>query len=225
MNSRYLLAGAGLVLFIVFAVFALRQLHPMGALAPAHAPAIKTKGPSNAPVELVEYSDFQCPACRSAQEGLKKILQEYPNQVRLVFRHFPLSGHKWSALAHQAAECANPSGHFWDFHDRLYAEQPVWSVQADPTETFLTYAKDSGLNLDSFAACLTDPSVRNRIEEERARGDSLKVSSTPTFFINGERLVGPAELQTRGEEMIRRELRLPPKPSPPAAQAAVAKQG
>ena len=139
-------------------------------------------------------------------------------QIRLAYRHFPLPGHRWSALAHQAAECAHRQGRFWEYHDRLYAEQTQWSLSLDPTETFLRYAGDLGLDLDAFAVCLGDAGVGREILLEKNEGERLKITATPTFFIRRERVVGPRELEMKGEALIRTMLGLPPKPK--AAKAA-----
>ena len=175
----------------------------------------KVKGPQNAKVTIVEYSDFQCPACRRAEETLVKLLADYPKDVKLIFKNFPLAMHLWSPLAHQAAECSVRQGKFWEYHDKLYQLQEQWSTPQNPTEKFLEYAKISGMNLDSFAKCLSDPSIQQSIEEDKKMALQLQINSTPTFFINGERVVGPVELYVRGEKLIREILGLPAKPAPP----------
>ena len=132
---------------------------------------------------------------------------EFPGKVRIIFRHFPLAGHPWSPLAHRAAECANKAGHFWDYYDRLYNEQQNWSGMANPTQTFFEYAKDYGMNLDQFAQCIVNPETTQIILKERQEGERLKITSTPTFFINGDnRFAGAVELQNKGIEFIRQVL-------------------
>lgn len=212
MNIRYLLMGVILAGGIVGGVLLLKKNQPaIPVVQASSAPETKVRGPKDAKVQIIEYSDFQCPACQRAQAAIQNVLAAYPNEVRLIFRHFPLSGHIWSGISHQAAECANEAGRFWDYHDRLYAEQSKWSGPTNPTGTFLIYARDMGLDLDKFAACLTDQRITRRIIEEKQKGDSLKVSSTPTFFIQEERLVGPVEFQTKAETIVRKVLGLPPK--------------
>ena len=211
MNIRYLLIGVVLTAGIAGGIFLMKKNQPVMPGVQATVPETKLRGAANAKVQIIEYSDFQCPACQKAEAPIQRVLSTYPNDVQLVFRHFPLPGHLWSGVAHQAAECANEAGRFWDYHDRLYAEQSKWSGTVNPTETFLTYARDMGFNLHKFAACLSDQTITRRIIDEKQKGNSLKVSSTPTFVIQGERLVGPVEFDTKAEVVIRRLLGLPEK--------------
>jgi len=193
---RYVLFGLLFTGVLVGAVLAARQIRP-------ETPALETnpsrsKGPFDAPVQVIEYSDFQCPACGKAQSSLNGLLNEFEGKIHLVYRHFPLSSHTWSGLAHQSAECASRQNHFWAYHDRLYAEQRVWSVSPKPPiETFLQYARDGGLDLDTFSRCLTDAGVSAEIREERAGGQGLGVRSTPSFFVNGELVVGTDPLREK----------------------------
>lgn len=223
MNKRTLATGIIVIAVLVSGILWLRQgrgrrLGPLFARQEAYA---KVKGPADAPVQIVEYSDFQCPACMKAQPSLNAILQEYPGKIRLTFFHYPLPMHPWAGIAHQAAECANRQGKFWEFHDRVYREQPVWSVAANASELLISYAKDAGVDLDAFGACLSNAEVTRKILGERARGQGLQVASTPTFFINGERVVGQAELDANGRNIIRKILGMPPLP-PPKPQSAPA---
>jgi len=152
----------------------------------------------------MEFSDFQCPACRVAQGTLSKLIETYPAKIRLVFQHFPLEGHRWSALAHQAAECASEQDRFWLYHDRLYNEQSAWSIlQTPPLGNFFRYAKEEGLDLDRFSRCLVDPAINQRIRQERATGAGLGVRSTPSFFVNGKLVVGTESLRQEVEKAAR----------------------
>lgn len=237
-NARYLGAGVILVAVLAAGVIAFKKIRPVDA-APETPKAVAARvlGPADAPVEIVEYSDFQCPACREASRNLKKLAAAYPRRVRIEFHHFPLSGHPWSPMAHQAAECANEVGSFWPYHDKLYDNQPKWSVMPNPLEAFLTYARDLGLNLDAFGACMADEKIGKKIAAEKAGAKGLEIISTPTFFINGQRVVGGNDLKTKGDEMIRKILNMTParpaapkkpvpavSPSPKPSAAAGAQQ-
>lgn len=190
----YLLTGIVLVAGLVCAILFLRQLQP--SIPVANASFSRAKGPFNAPIQLIEYSDFQCPACRTAQADLTSLLSLYPGRIRLVYQHFPLDGHRWSRLAHQAAQCADEQKQFWPYHDRLYQEQSYWSISMTaPLEFFMRYAKDAGLDLDRFSACLTDPKIDRKIQEERLTGLGLGVRSTPSFFVNGNLVVSVKTLR------------------------------
>lgn len=194
---------AVVLMALVGGFFFLRQKYSGTAVfTPDKVSGGRLRGPQTAPVEIVEFSDFQCPACKKAQPVLADLLARYPDQVKLIFKHFPLRGHPWALLAHQAAECAHREGRFWDYHDRLYAEQEHWSKSTNPAEDFLRYAREVGLELEPFASCLTREEVRQAILADKREGQKLKISSTPTFFINGTRIVGHVELKREGEKIM-----------------------
>lgn len=228
MNRRTVIVAFFLAIILAAGIYVIRKDKSFSA--PAVQNWEKSKGPVNAPVQIVEYSDFQCPACMKVQPILASIMREYPDKVRIVFRHYPLPMHKWAGVAHQAAECANVQGKFWEFHDMVYQTQNIWSAAQNAPEYLISFAKNAGVDLDKFGACLSDASVTKRIMEERATGTELKLSSTPTFFINGERVVGQIELENQGRNVIRKILGLPPLenkapvptiPLPPAAPSPV----
>jgi len=188
-------------MILIGAIVILRHFKPSGSLAAGDL--VKSKGPVQAVVKIIEFSDFQCPACRVAQQTLSELTNLYPDKVRITFQHFPLEGHRWSPLAHQAAECAADQKHFWLYHDRLYAEQAAWSVAAEnPLERFLRYAKDAGVDLDRFSRCLGDRQINQRIRQEKATGVGLGVRSTPSFFVNGKMVVGSQMLKQEVEKVL-----------------------
>ena len=210
MKPKYIVTGLILVAALAAGIFFIRKARPVEAISQSKGADLKVKGAKDAKVEIVEFSDFQCPACKRAQPVLKNILSEYKGKVKLVYRHFPLAGHKWAALAHQAAECAHEEGVFWEYHDFLFDEQREWSKLRDPAERFLLYAARLGINLDSFAACLADTTIQRRVSKEKGMGERLQVRSTPTFFIDKDRVVGAVELKTKGIAVIRERLGLLP---------------
>ena len=198
---RDFLLGAVFVGILVGAVLMARQMRPKTP-APETNPS-RSKGPPDAPVRIIEYSDFQCPACAKAQTALNELFQRFDGKIQLVYQHFPLSSHTWSGLAHQSAECAALQNHFWSYHDRLYADQKVWSTSPEaPLEIFLHYAGEEGLDLESFSHCLADPKVTAKIREERLTGEGLGVRSTPSFFVNGEMVIGTEPLGKKIEKHI-----------------------
>lgn len=221
-NTRYLLTGLIMIGLLVAAVLLVKKNHPATSVNVSTSDS-KTKGPKSAPVQIVEYSDFQCPACARVESSITKVLAEpaFAGKIHFVYRHFPLSGHRWSGLAHQAAECANEQGKFWEYHDKLYQEQPLWSELENPTEEILRYAREMNLRMELFGFCLANPEVHQRIMKEKSMGDDLQLRSTPTFFINGERVVGPVEFEMRAPEMIRKILGIvPTSAQSPALDAA-----
>ena len=200
-TERYLLTGLLLIGFLVGVVFLLRTRQEKIPGVAGNFP--RAKGPAGAPLQIIEYSDFQCPACQMAQSTLSELLTRYPDKIRLVFQHFPLEGHRWSPLAHRAAECAAQQNQFWPYHDRLYADQSSWSQGIEPPiETFLRYAKEGGLALDDFAQCLGDNRVDQKLREERSAGVGLGVRSTPSFFVNGKLAVGAKALREEIEKSL-----------------------
>ena len=143
-------------------------------------------GPVNAPITIVEFSDFGCAHCRVAQETLDQVKREYGDRVRIVFRDFPLEGPgSPSFQAALAAECADDQTAFWPMHDLLFASQPAFD-----RGSLRGYAAQLGLDMEQFGRCLDSEQVQAEIEHDRADGRSYGVSATPTFFVNGRRLVG-----------------------------------
>jgi protein-disulfide isomerase len=147
-------------------------------------------GDPNAPITMVEFSDFECPVCRTLHDGLRGLLSKYP-QVRLVFKDFPLEQHPWartSAIAGRCAYIQDPKA-FWKLYDLIYDNQDV--ISAENAYSKLTdYASQIALNTDTFKSCLASPEADAAVEASRANGLALEVSSTPTIFINGRRMVG-----------------------------------
>lgn len=220
-SLRKALIGIVILLICVGSVLGFRYAKQVqrshSASAPSAQPAGKTLGPDSAPIRILDFSDFECPACRMAAAGLEALMQKYPGKIQLIFKHFPLRMHVWSPVAHQSAECASDQGKFWEFYKKVYENQPVWVATPDPMISFATYAKEAGLNMDTFAQCMANPAVAEHIAAEKKEGEVLEVKSTPTFFINGKMFAGGAELLTGGEELIRKTLGLPAEPKPSMA--------
>jgi len=145
-------------------------------------------GDPNASVKIVEFADLQCPACRSAAPIVKNVLEKRKDQVYFVWRHYPLSTHKNARLAARAAEAAAIQGKFFEMTDILFTKQPEWSEKSDSKDLFVSYAQEIGLDVEKFKADL-DASY-DIIDQDFADGNKVGVSSTPTFFINGEKKPG-----------------------------------
>jgi protein-disulfide isomerase len=143
------------------------------------------RGPNNAPITLVEFSDFQCPFCGRAHDTVEQVMQSYAGKVRLVFRHFPLEFHKNAEKAAEASMCANEQGKFWEYHDVLFKNQQTLEV-----DQLKTHATEVGLDGNTFAACLDSGKYKKTVEEDTAAGQKVGVSGTPAFFINGVMLSG-----------------------------------
>ena len=202
-DGRYLLSGVILAGLLIGVVFLLRLGQPKLPTLPENFP--RAKGSLNAPIQIIEFSDFECPACKMAQPILEDLVRRYPGKIRLVYLHFPLEGHRWAPLAHRAAECAARQNRFWVYHDFLYAGQPDWTgAREAPIEVFVRYALQGGLESGSFAQCLADSRTDAKIREERLSGMGLGVQSTPSFFVNGDLAIGGLKLREEVEKWIRR---------------------
>jgi protein-disulfide isomerase len=150
------------------------------------------RGPQTAPVTLTEYGDYQCPYCGQAHAILQALMGTVGDQVRLVFRNFPLQTvHPDAELAAEAAEAAGAQGLFWEMHDMLYENQ---SRLSEPD--LFSYAASLGLDMDRFAADLAAHRFEPRVREDFASGVRSGVNGTPTFFINGLRHDGPWDLES-----------------------------
>ena len=149
-------------------------------------------GEPTAAVTLVEYSDFECPMCRSLHDVLRGLLPNYPGKVRVVFKDFPLEQlHPWARTAAIAGRCAyqqDPKA-FWKMYDFIYDNQEIISA-ANAWTKMLDYAGQSGLDGDTFKGCMASPEAGEAVNGSQTNGKLLEVSSTPTVFVNGRRLVG-----------------------------------
>ena len=167
------------------------------------APGPYVRGGANARVTLEEFSDFQCPACGGLEPGLRRVVNDYGDRVRLVFRHFPLNMHKYAFIASRAAEAAGQQGKFWEMHDMIYDNQKEWSEAMEPRVQFDAYATRLGLDVQRFKADMERQDLAERVKADMLRGNSLGVKGTPTLYLNGRELV-PGKLVT--EDDLRREL-------------------
>ena len=153
------------------------------------APAL---GDPKAPVTIVEYSDFECPVCRSLHDALRSILPNYGSKVRVIFKDFPLEQlHPWARTAAIAGRCAyqqKPEA-FWKLYDLIYDNQEVISA-ANAWTKMTDYAAQSGLDGDAFKSCMASPEAGAAVNASHANGEKLEVNSTPTLFVNGRRMVG-----------------------------------
>ena len=201
--------GVGTVLGVRYS----KQIKKNKNLTGSNSQVVSTEkilGPDSAPIKILDFSDFQCPACGTAVPIVDSLMEKYPGKIQLVFKHFPLRMHVWAPVAHQSAECAAQQGKFWEYYKLIYRNQMVWSALSDPMVSYATYANEVGMNMDAFSQCMVDAKITERITAEKQEGEALEVKSTPTFFINGKMFAGPQELQMGGEELIRKTLGLPP---------------
>ncbi len=139
-------------------------------------------------VTIVEFGDYQCPACGNAYPNLKKVVAENKDSVTFVFRNYPLPMHKNAKAAAEAAEAAGAQGKYWEMHDMLYDNQTAWQSSGTPSIMFADYATKIGLDVDKFRGYLNANDGAARIKVDQDDGDALKVSSTPTIYVNGKQV-------------------------------------
>ncbi len=154
------------------------------------------KGNPDAAVKLVEYSDFQCPACAQFHSVVKEIVDEYGDQLSFEYRHFPLSQiHRLAEPAARAAEAAGQQGKFFEYHDFLFENQGTWSNSTNPAQFFLQYANEVGLDIDEFTRMQRSSILRSHVQSQFAEARDLGFTGTPSFLLNGE----PMKFQTFDE--------------------------
>jgi protein-disulfide isomerase len=169
--------------------------------APVATDGAPARGLANARVTVVEFSDFHCPYCRRVQPTLNALLAKYPNDVRLVYKHFPLDElHPQARRASEASWCAQQQDKFWQFHDRLYAG----GSDAAPA-TLAAMAQSAGIDVATFESCLVSGKAASAVERDAAEGARFGVTGTPGFFINGRLLSGNLPLD-RFVEIVEEEL-------------------
>ena len=169
------------------------------------------EGSTTSPVRLIEYGDFQCPSCGGAHPGIKSITADYGDKIGFVFRNFPLtSAHPNALAAATAVEAAGLQGKYWEMHNIVFETQQEWSTLSaqQRTDKFISLATQAGVsNTEKFKTDLSSKNITKKIAFDQALGRSLKVSGTPTFFLNGERLdTGVSNSLVRGDDKPLREV-------------------
>lgn len=196
MNKSIIAYGIGILLLLVGGVYLFQRPRPNTAsINNSDVLEIQetdwVKGGDSATVTLVEYADFQCPACGAYYPLVKKMGEEYHDSLRIVARNFPLSSHRNAEPAARAAEAAGLQGKYWEMHDKLFEQQLEWSNLSNPVEKFVEYGEQIGLDLEKFQQDINSSSVQQKINNDVAGANLLRVNSTPTFFLNGEKIPNP----------------------------------
>jgi cyclophilin family peptidyl-prolyl cis-trans isomerase/protein-disulfide isomerase len=155
------------------------------------------RGPSDASITFLEYSDFQCPYCAKLAPVLDQLLKAFPTELRIVYRHFPLGQHDKAVLAAQAAEAAGLQGKFWEMHDLLFSHQSDWQGQTlAQFEAYLeSMAYSLGLKADQFTSDLKSSAVAQKVQASGAEANRLGLTGTPTLIINGKQYTGPGDIE------------------------------
>lgn len=150
------------------------------------------RGTAEAKAVLVEYGDYQCPACAAYHPIVERLVEEFGDRIAFAYRHFPLrSIHRHADLAAQAAEAAGKQGKFWEMHAKLYENQLEWANTSGAREIIIGYAESLGLNRDQFLQDLDSREAKDRVEQDLASAKRLGLNSTPSFFLNGKRIDNP----------------------------------
>lgn len=148
-----------------------------------------TLGQGTKNITLIEYGDFQCPACKAFYPIVKQIKADYGDEIKFQFRHYPLVQiHPNAFMSSRAAEAAGLQGKFFEMHDLLYENQEAWANTTDPTDTFVSFAGQIGLNADKFRSDLTSKAVADSINADTKAAQDAGANSTPTFVLNGKKI-------------------------------------
>ena len=151
------------------------------------------KGNQNAPVVLVEYSDFSCPACAYYFPIVEKLTANYQNDLLFIYRHFPF--HQNSYAAALASEAANKQGAFWQMAEKLYVNQDEWANSQNPSEIFTSYAKELNLNIEQFKNDLNSQEIGQKVNNDFNSGKKYGITYTPSFFVNGILINNPSSYE------------------------------
>lgn len=190
------------IVLIIWGLAVAMQKNPSGLRLGEPRPIDSTDysiGPMDAPVTLIEYSDFQCPACENYYPLVKRLVDESSTTLRFSYRHFPLDNllpdgtvqHPNANIAAMAAEAAGAQGKFWEMYDTLFSDHENWTELKDPKPVFMTYAAKIGLNTNRFAEDLSSTTLSAKIRAEKDEGIKVGINSTPTFFVNGKAIANP----------------------------------
>jgi protein-disulfide isomerase len=152
-------------------------------------------GAKNGKVTLVEFSDFQCPACKAFAPLVKKLMEDYGTDVTLVYKYFPLPQHDHAEAAAYAAEAAGKQGKFFEMHDILFEKQDEWSTQSDPNKFFEKYAASLKLNMAQYKKDLASDEAKSIIEKDVLAGTQAGVNSTPSFYLDGVKVNNPGSYE------------------------------
>jgi protein-disulfide isomerase len=198
--SKRLLTGvivSSVVVIVLIVKFVL-----FGQQAPVTAESFRTKGKPGAKIQVVEYTDFQCPACAKAAGMIDEVFKKYSDKVYLELKYFPLPRHNFARQASAYVECAGAQGQFWPLHNVLFKAQDSWSKMSSVDAYFLELAKSLGLDEEKLSACVSSVNAQVVIDKSVEEGKSKGVNSTPTFFVNGKMVVGGTSFVREVEVLI-----------------------
>lgn len=201
-NKTFLLIGLGTLVILLGGIFLFSKPTPTTdkkvsdtLLIPENA--IKTAGIVNgeyipastsASVNLVEFGDYQCPACGIYNPMVKQLLTDFAGKITFVFRNYPLPQHANAKISSYAVLAANNQGKYWQMHDKLFENQNDWSSSTDAKTIFVNYAKELGLDTAKFLKDIDSPEVKDIVDRDYNDGNIIGLSETPTYYLNGQKL-------------------------------------
>lgn len=164
-------------------------------------------GPEDAPITIVEFSDFECPFCKKFRdETFERLISEYEGKIRFVYRDLPLTSlHPRAQVAAEVGECAHEQGKFWLMHDLLFANQNVWKQAGNPFDHFTQYAQELQMDVESFKDCLREGRFTAEVQADAQTAINYNITGTPAFLINGKLLSGAVPFEMF-KEVLDREL-------------------
>jgi protein-disulfide isomerase len=161
----------------------------------AVTPGDHTMGNASSTVEVVEFSDFQCPACRAYFPLVEQLIADYGSNFKFVYKHYPLPQHAHAEEAAYAAEAAGLQGKFFEMYRKLFENQLDWAEKSDARELFIGYAKEIGLNIGKFTSDIDGETVEDKVEDDHSAGVRSGVRGTPSFYLNGKQIKNPQSLE------------------------------
>ncbi len=197
-SETKVIAGIGIatvIIVVVGALFMGGKSSPDKPVPPADAnvlvrPDSNRTASKSAKVTLVEFGDYQCPACGASHPIVEQLLKEYEGKVNFVFRNYPLPMHPNAMIAAVAAEASGSQGKYFEMHRELFGNQSEWAESKNPMEHFTNYADSIGLDTVKFIKDVEDKKFEDKIKKDITDGNSVGVNATPTFFINGQKQSG-----------------------------------
>lgn len=193
------------VLIIVLVVGIIQGLRFLRSFPPDLPQAVhqKSKGNPKAPIRIVEYTDFQCPACANGAAYLKEFLTKHPEKIYVQYQPYPMTEMHQQAMALSiAAQCAAEQNRFWPFHDRLFEKASFFKQTMRLQGSLLDMARELGLDTAKFEQCLKDPDTELGVYGEKDKGKALGVKATPTYFVNGKMIVGAKSFQAEMQRLL-----------------------